>query len=174
MSEDFIIYFVVDGGIADQFNYTDLTKYSEKKGKRLTLECPCGVFQYEGDKADIEEFYHLLEESKTKSRMSRPIITGPPPFIGIDVNSSGPTRSAVQAPSPEVVKPHVPASPASEMKIASALYDYEGQHDEEISIKEDDNLMILDESDPEWTLVKLVSKRGGTGLVPATYIEVFL
>jgi hypothetical protein len=165
MSEEFIIYFVVDGEIAQQFNYTDLVKYSEKKGKKLTLESPAGTFQYEGEKVDIEAFYQLLEESKTKSRMSRPIITGPPPFIGIDVYSSGPARP--------VSKPQMPVAPAVEMKIASALYDYVAQTDEEISVKEDDNLMVLDDSDPDWTLVKLVSKRGGQGLVPATYIEVY-
>jgi hypothetical protein len=165
MSEEFIIYFVVDGGIVQQFNYVDLCKYSEKKGKKLTLESPDGTFQYEGEKAHIEAFYQMLEESKTKSRMSRPIITGPPPFIGIDVNAgSTPVRPAPI--------PQIQSAPAKDMKIASALYDYDATNDEEISVREDDSLMILDDSDPDWTLVKLVSKKGGQGLVPATYIEV--
>jgi len=57
-------------------------------------------------------------------------------------------------------------------QIAVALYDYEAQDEEELTITENDNLTVLDNSDPEWVKVRLISKTGGgEGLVPRTYIE---
>jgi len=58
-------------------------------------------------------------------------------------------------------------------KIAVVLYDYTAQTPEELSIKEGENLMILEDSDPHWWKVRIVSKKGGEGLVPATYIQVW-
>jgi hypothetical protein len=57
--------------------------------------------------------------------------------------------------------------------VAIALYDYTPIESEELEIKEGDNLIVLDDSDSDWWLVKIVSKKGGEGLVPKTYIEVF-
>jgi hypothetical protein len=57
--------------------------------------------------------------------------------------------------------------------VAIALYDYTPLESEELEIKEGDNLIVLDDTDSDWWLVKIVSKKGGEGLVPKTYIEVF-
>ena len=51
---------------------------------------------------------------------------------------------------------------------AKALYDYTKQTDEELSFKEEDRLEVVDESDPDWTLVGC---KGEYGFVPALYIE---
>eukprot|EP00939_MAST-03C_sp_MAST-3C-sp1_P001227 g1227.t1 len=57
---------------------------------------------------------------------------------------------------------------------AIALYDYAATADDELSIAEDESLIVVDsESSTDWWLVKKVTGRdaGKQGLVPATYVE---
>jgi len=62
---------------------------------------------------------------------------------------------------------------AAATRIAVALYDYEATDGDELTISENDNLMVLDDSDPDWVKVRLISKNGGgEGMVPRTYIEI--
>lgn len=51
------------------------------------------------------------------------------------------------------------------------MYDYEAREDGELSIQEHDQLFVLDDSNEDWWNVKLVSRPGGEGLVPKTYVE---
>ncbi|KAI8580486.1 hypothetical protein K450DRAFT_198594 [Umbelopsis ramanniana AG] len=59
--------------------------------------------------------------------------------------------------------------------VCKALYDYDAQAAEEVSIKEDDILYVIDNSDPSWLEVQLkmpsVDQIGPIGLVPASYVE---
>ncbi|KAI7898270.1 uncharacterized protein BX663DRAFT_556069 [Cokeromyces recurvatus] len=57
--------------------------------------------------------------------------------------------------------------------ICTALYDYQSQHDQEISFQENDTLYILDKEDPNWykAQLKVPSDIGPIGLVPSNYIE---
>ncbi|CAO1618113.1 unnamed protein product [Parajaminaea phylloscopi] len=70
------------------------------------------------------------------------------------------------------------------VQLAKALYDYEAQAEDELSLKEDDTLYILEADDPEWFKAKLRrlnpdgtpvdDDAGGAddiGLVPANYVE---
>lgn len=74
-------------------------------------------------------------------------------------------------PTPTPTPPAV-ANPASSIaKVAIALYDYEPVESGELAIVENDMLIVLDNSDPDWWLVKHLKKHG-EGLVPKTYVEV--
>ncbi|KAG2173005.1 hypothetical protein INT44_006978 [Umbelopsis vinacea] len=59
--------------------------------------------------------------------------------------------------------------------VCKALYDYDAQAAEEVSIKEGDILYVVDNSDPSWLEVQLkmpsVDQIGPIGLVPASYVE---
>ncbi|CAR29498.1 ZYRO0G10098p [Zygosaccharomyces rouxii] len=60
--------------------------------------------------------------------------------------------------------------------VVKALYDYEPQTDEELAIKEDDILYLLEKSDVDewWTVKKRViglDAEEPTGLVPSNYVE---
>lgn len=59
--------------------------------------------------------------------------------------------------------------------VCTALYDYDAQAAEEVSIKENDILYVVDNSDPSWLEVQLkmpsVDQIGPIGLVPASYVE---
>lgn len=110
--------------------------------------------------------------------MSGPNFSGPPPIVGGAGGYGGNNNFSPPAAAPPPIAPS-PASigqtikaPIIDSKIAVALYDYEASNNEELTIRENDNLIVLDDSDPEWTLVKIVSKKGGEGLVPASYIQV--
>ncbi|ORX59383.1 hypothetical protein DM01DRAFT_1184680 [Hesseltinella vesiculosa] len=50
-----------------------------------------------------------------------------------------------------------------------ALYDYEAQQEEELNFAEDDILVLYENDDPDWFLVK--SRDGQIGLVPSNYVE---
>jgi len=81
-----------------------------------------------------------------------PIVQPSPVKMRSDIQNNEPEQSAPQ--------------------IAIALYDYEARDEEELTINENDNLIVIDNSDPEWVKVRLISKTGGgEGLVPRTYIE---
>ncbi|KAI8147064.1 hypothetical protein BJV82DRAFT_597590 [Fennellomyces sp. T-0311] len=50
-----------------------------------------------------------------------------------------------------------------------ALYDYSAQQDEELSFKEGDIMVLYENDDPDWFIVK--GKDGSIGLVPSNYIQ---
>ncbi|TDL29192.1 hypothetical protein BD410DRAFT_779523 [Rickenella mellea] len=59
------------------------------------------------------------------------------------------------------------------LEVLKASYDYEPQSEDEIAIKEDQILLLLEKSDDEWWKVKIKdsSDEGEGGLVPAAYVE---
>jgi hypothetical protein len=52
-----------------------------------------------------------------------------------------------------------------------ALYDYEANAPGELSVKEDDVLLVFDKEDA-WLLVQIQSDGGKAGFVPENYVEV--
>ncbi|CAE6407278.1 unnamed protein product [Rhizoctonia solani] len=64
----------------------------------------------------------------------------------------------------------VPKAYAKPIASAKALYDYAANGDGELSITEDEPLLVFDQ-EAEWTLVKSTKPGGKAGYVPATYIE---
>lgn len=52
-----------------------------------------------------------------------------------------------------------------------ALYDYEAAAHGELSVQEDDVLMVFDTED-DWILVQNSKAEGGAGYVPGNYVEV--
>jgi hypothetical protein len=60
------------------------------------------------------------------------------------------------------------------LKICVALYDYEANTEEELTIKENDILYILEDDDPEWWKAKLKTadpSENLIGLIPCNYVE---
>ena len=61
------------------------------------------------------------------------------------------------------------ARPASNVVRGVALYDFDPSNEGEVGIKEGDSLVILDQSDPDWTKI---SVDGTEGYVPRNYLEI--
>jgi len=59
-------------------------------------------------------------------------------------------------------------------KIAKVLYDYEATLDDDITVHENDNVIVIDDSDIDWWKVRVVSKNGKEGMVPSSYIKVMV
>lgn len=61
-----------------------------------------------------------------------------------------------------------PAPPSSVVK-GVALYDFDPTNDGEIGLQEGDSIVVLDQSDPDWTKIQV---NGNEGYVPRNYIEI--
>jgi len=59
---------------------------------------------------------------------------------------------------------------ASEGETATALYDFDADGEDELSVKEGDNLLVLERDGDEWW--KCRNHDGAEGVVPASYLEV--
>jgi len=59
-------------------------------------------------------------------------------------------------------------------KIAKVLYDYEATLDDDITVHENDNVIVLDDTDDDWWKVRVVSKNGKEGMVPKTYVKIMV
>lgn len=69
------------------------------------------------------------------------------------------------------------------VQLAKALYDYEAQAEDELNLKEDDSLYILEADDADWFKAKIrrlnpdgtpidqPDEEADIGLVPANYVE---
>jgi actin cytoskeleton-regulatory complex protein SLA1 len=60
---------------------------------------------------------------------------------------------------------------ADHTSVVKALYDYEANAPGELSVKEDELLLVFD-TDDEWLLVQSQSEDGKAGFVPGNYVEV--
>lgn len=185
--EDKALYFLdlETKEIALKINLSEITKSKDKKTK-ITLELGKDTLDFEGEKGDIHELYAILQDPPLGT-----IKTGTPASTSAgQLPISELPRQSIQQQqlqhqlqqrqsvmgTPEVRRsPTISASPKQQQayaKVAIALYDYTPIEDGELAIKEGAQLMVLDDSDPDWWLVKQVSKTGGKGLVPRTYVEI--
>jgi hypothetical protein len=65
----------------------------------------------------------------------------------------------------------ITAAKSAGQKMGKVLYDFEAQGDDEVSVKEGENIFILDsEKSTEWWMVRNAS--GKEGVVPSSYVEV--
>ncbi|KAI9333405.1 hypothetical protein BDR26DRAFT_1010134 [Obelidium mucronatum] len=190
IGNDYIIYLCepIFSNVLEKWDFKQLSKFHEKKGKKVTLEFGSDVREFEGEKENLDKLIKRLEEVTTLSKVSGPILTGPPPNMGPPEGSlkgipsfHNDIPSPPPAPvfTPPAAPAFVPPAPAPQQsarpsqtggKTAIALYDYEATNDEELSIREDEELIVLDSSDDDWWMVRLVHRQG-EGLVPKLYVE---
>ncbi|KAI8820880.1 uncharacterized protein EV422DRAFT_67014 [Fimicolochytrium jonesii] len=195
ISDEFVLYFISDlksKTLLSKWEMSQISKFSEKKSKKLILEISGEEHQFEGEKQDVLALLSRLQtlENKRQTGGSGPHHDAPPRSANrtsMPPPSATPPANITSTPSPvrtttAAPLPVVPvASPAhvstpqhgqgESRKIAIALYEYEATNEEELTIKENDNLLVLDDSDEEWWFVRLISKKGREGLVPASYVE---
>jgi len=62
------------------------------------------------------------------------------------------------------------AAPASSVMRATALYDFEAQGEDELTIADGEELTVVEKENDDWWTVK--NARGQQGVVPAQYVEV--
>ncbi|KAH9031363.1 SH3 domain-containing protein [Lactarius pseudohatsudake] len=101
--------------------------------------------------------------------------TLPPPLLSNGSNSPGKKGVHFSEASPAIIPPR-PASPPepeheeAEGLEAAALYDFQAQGDDELTVAEGDALWIIEQEGDEWWKCRNI--KGDEGVVPASYIEV--
>ena len=145
--------------------------------------------EYEGDKKDVEALSVHIETALRVTAVENTKAAPPSLITAVSLNhaipskEASPSHSAHQSPIHSAYHtpvhasgfPHLNPSPASVVasvaKVAIALYEWTPQEEGELLIHENDMLIVLDDSDSDWWMVKHL-KTPGEGLVPKTYIEV--
>lgn len=153
------VYFDVEGGLSLHFNV--------------------------GSKDNSEAIVAKLESSKAlalQSETTSPTTSRAPPPPSLDtLPSKAPKASVHFAPEspaiipsrdsiePEEEEPHVEEEEEGEGEMAVALYPFSADGDDELSVAEGEQLMILEKDGDEWW--KCRNADGAEGVVPASYIE---
>jgi hypothetical protein len=102
--------------------------------------------------------------------------TLPPPLRTDGANSPSKKGVHFSEASPAIIPPRPPSPPdqaeqeAIEGLEAVALYDFQAQGDDELTVAEGDALWIIEQDSDEWWKCRNV--QGEEGVVPASYVEV--
>jgi actin cytoskeleton-regulatory complex protein SLA1 len=117
------------------------------------------------------------EPSPTPAPVQR---TLPPPLRTDGAHSPGKKGVHFSEASPAIIPPRAPSPPEQEEEQAQheevegleayALYDFQAQGDDELTVAEGDALWIIEQDGDEWWKCRNV--QGDEGVVPASYIEV--
>ena len=78
---------------------------------------------------------------------------------------------AASAPEPKSVRwaSDAPAAPAAGAASATVLYDFDAQGDDELTVKEDEVVTVVEQENDEWWTVR--NSAGKEGVVPAQYVQ---
>lgn len=180
-----------------QWSIKDVDKVRQEK-KHVYLDLggatPASFDFQAASKQEAEAIFNKIQESKQKSRISHPAAAVPtPPSIRDSVVSTSTYQTAQGSPVVTAASATYPSEPAYEEaqyeeeeqqqqqqyvepepvcegKWAIALYDFTAEAEEELSIRENDELWVSDYvSSDEWWKCQLGDQ---VGIVPASYIRV--
>ena len=170
----------------------------EKKHVYLDLAgaTPASFDFQAASKQEAEAIFNKIQESKQKSRISRPdtavasVPTPTPPSIRDSVVSTSTYQTARDSPNmssaslpyqepadeqqayeeEQYEEEYVESAPVCEGRWAIALYDFTAETEEELSIRENDEVWVSDYvSSEEWWKCQVGDQ---AGIVPASYIRV--
>jgi len=182
-----------------QWSIKDVDKVRQEK-KHVYLDLggatPASFDFQAASKQEAEAIFNKIQESKQKSRISHPAASAvaTPPSIRDSVVSTSTYQTAQGSPNISAAHASYPSEPAHEEahyeeeqqhqqqhqyiepepvcegKWAIALYDFNAEAEEELSIRENDELWVTDYvSSDEWWKCQLGEQ---VGIVPASYIRV--
>jgi hypothetical protein len=156
-----------------QYSIEELAAVSQPSSKNLELSFSslpepllfhCGssdtakaiIAKLETSKAAAGEALELVEASRT--------VTSDGEDYDADTPAAEP--KAVRWAEPE----HAASGATSGAESGKVLYDFDAQGDDELSVKENDMVTVVDKENDEWWLVR--GSDGQEGVVPAQYIEI--
>jgi hypothetical protein len=162
------------------------------KSKHVLIEvggaAAANLHFHTGSKDTAEEILAKLESSRSLARTSIEATTPsepapsptqrtlPPPLRTDGAHSPSKKGVHFSEASPAIIPPR-PASPPDEAQQeaieglqAVALYDFQAQGDDELTVAEGDTLWIIEQDGDEWW--KCRNAEGNEGVVPASYVEV--
>ncbi|KAF9191117.1 cytoskeletal protein binding protein [Haplosporangium sp. Z 11] len=175
-----------------QWSIKDVDKVrQEKKHVYLDLggSSPASFDFQAASKQEAEAIFNKIQDSKQKSRISRPasVAVASPPSVRDSVVSTSTYQTAQGSPSithanaayaaePTHEEPvyeeeqqYVEPEPVCEGRWAIAMYDFNAETEEELSIRENDEVWVSDYvSSDEWWKCQLGDQ---VGIVPASYVR---
>lgn len=145
-----------------------------EKGKHLILQCGSEERHFQASEKDLDEIVSKIQRFQQHSQSN----STPPSRTKANTSPVALLAPALRPPS-AMANPDRPsgtngrkvsfATPVG--KPATALYDFEAQGDDELTVEEGDRLFVLDDtSDDDWWKCAKQSN-GQEGVVPASYIE---
>ncbi|GAA99423.1 uncharacterized protein L969DRAFT_93884 [Mixia osmundae IAM 14324] len=170
-----------DKAPVQQRSIVDLQTWDTEKSKQIKIQFADDIeLIFSTSKDALEEIVQKLEaelEAHTgatpRQNTTNTPVPAPPPIAAL-----GPAPPPPKAPSPPpeehysapVPPPRPQAVRSLSEKTGVALYDFSGEGDDELSIQEGDQLVILDDSsNEEWWKVRK-AEDGSEGVVPASYV----
>ncbi|PLW16874.1 hypothetical protein PCANC_09449 [Puccinia coronata f. sp. avenae] len=145
-----------------------------EKGKHLILQCGSDERHFQVSEKDLDEIVLRIQ----RFQQHLPNAPASPPKPKSNVGAPALLSPAIRPPSamanpdkPSGVNGRKVSFAAPLGKPATALYDFEAQGDDELTVEEGDRLFVLDDtSDDDWWKCAMQSD-GKEGVVPASYIE---
>ncbi|KAI9631309.1 hypothetical protein KEM48_014485, partial [Puccinia striiformis f. sp. tritici PST-130] len=146
-----------------------------EKGKHLILQCGTEERHFQVSEKDLDAI--VLKIQRFQQHV-QPIPTSSPPRSKTN-NGLAVLQSPVNRPPSAMANPDKPSGVSCRKvsfaaplgKPATALYDFEAQGEDELTVEEGDRLFVLDDrSDDDWWKCAMQSD-GQEGVVPASYIE---
>lgn len=104
-------------------------------------------------------------------RAAQPAFTPlpPPSHPSRAISAASATSNNSEPKGVRFAEPEQPSQPGQENEAATVLYDFDAAGDDELTVKENDTVTIVDKENDEWWLVKDTS--GQQGVVPAAYLQ---
>ncbi|KAI9636713.1 uncharacterized protein MKK02DRAFT_26463 [Dioszegia hungarica] len=150
-----------------QISITDLDSVSSVSSKEIQLSIsslPAPLHFHCGGSDTAKAILAKLETSKEAAGEALQTIAAEGAADSDDYEPKAvrfaPTSSAASARAPA----------ASSGEPATVLYDFDAQGEDELNVKENDIVTVVDKENDEWWLVR--NSRGQEGVVPAQYIQI--
>lgn len=103
----------------------------------------------------------------------------PPPPASIAPHDSGYAERGVASPNPgeNAMQPPMRMSKAfgkgtGAMVYGIVMYDFKAERPDELEAKEGEAIIVIAQSNPEWFVAKPITRLGGPGLIPVSFIEI--
>lgn len=181
-----------------QYPLSTLTDLTSEKSKHLHLTFPIAdeLHFVIGTKEAFDEIVAKIEEGRdaappTSAPSPPPVVASPPPTAYTPPPpplAQRPTPTTFHPPPPKrtvveaaPVAPSLPSRSPSTNEVVGggdgdcvALYDFEGEGDDELNVTEGDRLVFIpggSDADPDWVKVRKVGSME-EGVVPASYVQV--
>ena len=134
-------------------------------GLRGVVPVPCfeGVAKTERSSAGSDPYQHAKNQRYASGYME--------PSRAVASSNTHITEGFVQRIAGQHM--HVAQSRKRSAKIYGiVIYDFKAERPDELDAREGDTIVVISQSNPEWLVAKLITRLGGPGLIPLSFIAI--
>ncbi|KAH9823198.1 hypothetical protein DFH28DRAFT_881263 [Melampsora americana] len=161
-----------------QYSLSKVRVIRTEKGKHLILQCDNEERHFQVSSKDLDEMVNKIAQGHQALSIQASTPTSTPSKMKALASPTTSLTPSLRPPS-AMANPDRPSGQNARKvsflepvgKPATALYDFDAQGDDELTVREGERLYVLDDtSDDDWWKCSRESN-GEEGVVPATYIE---